>query len=150
MSSATSLSAQGNAVFTQLPVRVSSWEREAGPPAPQSMPMVRDPLAPPSVEVRCAALTANARSKSNDAVLPKVRNGRLGLGVVMSSATSLSAQGNAVFTQLPVRVSSWEREAGPPAPQSMPMVRDPLAHPSVGVRCAALTATARSKSNYAV
>src|SRR3989344_9071764 len=40
---------------------------------------------------------------------------------VIASATSLSAQGLAVFTQFPVIVSFWEREAGPPAPQSREM-----------------------------
>src|SRR3972149_2338934 len=77
MSFATSLSAQGNAVLTQSAARVSACESEAGPPAPQLMPTVSDPLAPPSVEVRCAALTANARSNARDAVLPKVRYGML-------------------------------------------------------------------------
>jgi len=37
---------------------------------------------------------------------------------VKASTTSLSAHGLVVLTQLPVMVSSCEREAGPPAPQS--------------------------------
>src|SRR3989338_263881 len=37
---------------------------------------------------------------------------------VRASMTSLSAQGLSVLTQLPVMVSSWDKEAGPPAPQS--------------------------------